>query len=104
MAESLKEKVIKGVVWDGFQKFGTMAITFVSNLILARLLVPVDFGTLGLIMAFISISNAFIDGGFTSALIQKGNPSNEDMSSVFFLNLFISLHNSTHTATDQFEL
>ena len=91
MAESLKEKVIKGVVWDGFQKFGTMAITFVSNLILARLLVPVDFGTLGLIMAFISISNAFIDGGFTSALIQKGNPSNEDMSSVFFLNLFISV-------------
>lgn len=88
--DSLKDKVVKGFFWDGFQKFGTMIIAFVSNIILARLLMPDDFGTLGLIMTFVAISNAFIDGGFASALIQKGNPSNEDLSSVFFLNLIIS--------------
>ena len=91
MTKSLKQQVVSGIIWDGFQKFGTMAITFVSNIILARLLMPEDFGTLGLIMVFIAISNAFVDSGFTDALIQKGNPTDEDYSSVFYFNLVISL-------------
>lgn len=88
---TIKNKAVKGVVWSTVQKFGSIAITFVANVILARLLTPADFGCVGMLMIFISISNTFIDGGFGSALIQKKNPTQKDYSTIFFWNLFLSV-------------
>ena len=88
---SLKQKTIKGVVWSSVQRFGTMAITFASNIILARLLSPDDYGCIGMLMIFISLSASFIDGGFGSALIQKKEPTNEDYSTIFYWNIALSL-------------
>lgn len=91
MSESLKDSVIKGMFWSAVDKFGTKIISFVTNLFLARLLLPEDFGSIGMIMIFIAISNTFIESGFGSALIQKKNPSSDDYSTVFLWNLFISV-------------
>lgn len=79
------------MLWIAFQKFGTMIISFSANIVLARVLMPSDFGTLGILMSFIAFSEIFIDGGLTSSLIQKGKPTNEDFSSVFFFNIVISV-------------
>lgn len=68
-----------------------MAITFASNIVLARLLSPSDFGCIGMLMIFISLSNTFIDGGFGSALIQKKQPTKEDYSTIFYWNIFLSI-------------
>ena len=81
---STKQKAFTGVMWSSVQRFGVMAITFVSNIILARLLSPDDYGCIGMLMIFISLSASFIDGGFGSALIQKKEPTNEDYSTIFF--------------------
>ncbi len=89
--DSLKQKTMKGVVWSSVQRFGSMAITFVSNIVLARLLSPSDFGCIGMLMIFISLSNTFIDGGFGSALIQKKEPTQHDYSTIFFWNIFLSI-------------
>lgn len=88
---SLREKTISGMLWSALQRFGVMFISFVANLILARLLLPEDFGCIGILMVFIAISNTFIDGGFGSALIQKHNPTLEDYSTVFYFNLVFSV-------------
>ena len=64
-------KVTISFVWAFIQKFGNTFLSFISNIILARLLLPEDYGAIGMIMIFIVISNTFIDGGFGSALIQK---------------------------------
>ena len=88
---SLKRKTIKGVVWSSVQRFGTMAITFASNIILARLLSPDDYGCIAMLMIFISLANTFIDGGFGSALIQKKEPTNEDYSTILYWNIALSL-------------
>ncbi|MBC5622415.1 lipopolysaccharide biosynthesis protein [Butyricimonas hominis] len=88
---SLKEKTISGMLWSALQRFGVMFISFVANLILARLLLPEDFGCIGILMVFIAISNTFIDGGFGSALIQKNNPTEEDYSTIFYFNLAFSV-------------
>lgn len=48
-----------------------MALQFIINLILARLLTPADFGAVGMLAIFIAVSSVLIDGGFASALIQK---------------------------------
>lgn len=89
--DNKKQKALTGVVWSSIQRFGVMAITFVSNIILARLLSPDDFGCIGMLMIFISLSTSFIDGGFGSALIQKKEPTNQDYSTIFYWNIFLSL-------------
>lgn len=91
MSSNLKRKAVSGMVWSSFQKFGTMGISFVSNIVLARLLSPEDYGCIGMLMIFILVANTFIDGGFGSALIQKKEPTQEDYSTIFYCNLFVSI-------------
>lgn len=91
MTEDLKSKTISGMLWSAVQRFGTMVISFIGNIILARLLTPEDFGCIGMLMVFIEVSNTFIDGGFGSAMIQKNNPTKEDCSTIFYWNLILSI-------------
>lgn len=90
MSTSLKQQTISGMLWSAVQKFGNMGISFVSNIILARMLTPDDYGCIGMLAIFITISSTFVDGGFASALIQKKVPTQKDYSTIFWWNLFIS--------------
>lgn len=91
MQENLKAKTVSGMIWSALQKFGTMGISFVSNIVLARLLTPDDYGCIGMLAIFITVSNTFVDGGFGSALIQKKEPTQKDYSTIFWWNLFLSV-------------
>ncbi|MBD5311273.1 MAG: lipopolysaccharide biosynthesis protein [Bacteroides sp.] len=86
-----KSKTFIGILWASLQRFGTMIVAFISNIILARLLTPKDFGTVGMLLFFISISQVFIDSGFGAALIQKKNTTVHDYSTIFILNIVISI-------------
>lgn len=90
MASDLKNKTISGLIWGILRTFGARLTTFVSTIVLARLLTPDDFGCIGVLSIFIMVSMAVIEGGFASALIQRENVTHEDESTVFFWNLFIS--------------
>lgn len=87
MAKSLKQKALSGVIWTSLQKYSAMFIHFISGIILARLLTPHDYGCIGMLSIFMVLAEAFIDGGFGSALIQKKRPSQEDYSTIFYWNL-----------------
>ena len=88
MAEKkLKQKAVSGMIWTALQRYSTMFIQFISGIILARLLTPHDYGCIGMLMIFMVLAEAFIDGGFGSALIQKKSPTQEDYSTIFFWNL-----------------
>ena len=89
--KGLKEKTIIGMIWSSIGKFGTMGLSFVSNLVLARLLMPEDFGCIGMLQVFIAISGILVTAGFGTALIQKKNPTHVDFSSVFYWNLAMSI-------------
>ena len=75
------------MIWTALQKYSTMLISFISGIILARLLTPYDYGCIGMLMIFMVLAEAFIDGGFGSALIQKKRPTQEDYSTIFWWNL-----------------
>lgn len=81
---SLKDKTVKGLFWSFSDLIANQGIQFILQIILARLLVPKDFGIIGIIIVFIAISQAVIDSGFNNALIRERNPSQEDYSTVFF--------------------
>ncbi len=85
--KSLKQKAASGMVWTALQKYSQMIIQFISGIILARLLTPYDYGCIGMLSIFMVLAEAFIDGGFGSALIQKKNPTQVDYSTVFWWNL-----------------
>jgi len=87
----LKSKTIKGVFWSFLEKFGSQFILLISQIVLARILEPRDFGLLGMLAIFIAVSQAFIDSGFDNALIQKKDVNQTDFSTVFFFNISIAL-------------
>lgn len=91
MADNLKQKTVNGVIWNSIGNFSVRGIQFLLMLIMARLLSPGDYGTIGLITVFLSVSQIFIDSGFGNALIRNAKATNEDLSTVFVFNIFISL-------------
>ncbi|MCQ2264057.1 MAG: oligosaccharide flippase family protein, partial [Bacteroidales bacterium] len=91
MSENLKEKTIAGMLWSSIGRFGTMLINFLSNLVLARLLMPDDFGCIAMLYVFIAVSAIFVNGGLGMALVQRKNPTHLDYTTVFYWNLSVSL-------------
>lgn len=90
MVENIKNKAVTGVVWSFVEQFAGQLIQFVISIILARILVPTDYGLIGMLGFFMAISNVFIDGGFSSALIQKQDRKDSDLNTVFYINIGIS--------------
>lgn len=88
---SLKSKAATGIAWSTFGTFSTHGISFIIGIILARLLMPADYGLIGMLAVFFAISQLFIESGFSSALIQKLDRSEADYSTIFFFNLIISI-------------
>lgn len=91
MAESLKDKTVKGIGWSAIDNVAQYIVSFVVGIILARLLSPDDYGLLGIIYIFTAISETIISGGFSNALIRKKNASEIDYSTAFTVNLGTSI-------------
>lgn len=90
-SSSLKKKTMSGLVWSFSDLIASQGIQFIIQVILARLLLPKDFGIIGMITLFIAISNSVIDSGFSNALIREKKVSQEDYSTVFYFNLIMAL-------------
>lgn len=90
-ASSLKRRSVVAMLWSGADLFMRYGVQLVVAVILARLLSPEEFGTIALLYLFTGIAGVFIDGGFSSALVQKQNMTQTDESSVFWANLGISI-------------
>lgn len=83
--------ILSSLIWKFLERGGTQGIQFILQLFLARLLTPKDYGTVALITVFIAISTVFVQSGFNTALIQKKEIDEEDISSVFYISLFIAI-------------
>lgn len=91
MENNLKAKVFSSLIWKFLERIGTQGIQFIIQLFLARLLTPKDYGTIALITIFINVAGVFVYSGFSSALIQQKEIDEEDISSVFYTSLGISI-------------
>ena len=87
---SLKSKATKGMIWNTIEKISVQGGQLVIGIVLARLLMPEDFGLIGMLSIFIGISQTFIDSGMGSGLIQKKNRTEVDFSTVFIFNFLVS--------------
>jgi teichuronic acid exporter len=88
---SLKQKTVNGLMWSFAENMANQGTNFIIGIVLARLLVPRDFGLVGMITIFIAVSQSFIDSGFSQALIRKKDCSQSDYSTVFYFNLLVGI-------------
>ncbi len=91
MSQSIRKQLKQGIAWNFIEKILMEGAQFFIGIILARLLLPSDFGLIGMLAIFIAISNVFIDGGLAKALIQKKNCQEIDYSTAFVANIALSL-------------
>lgn len=80
----------KGVYkWSAIDKVGNSIITFSGNIILARLLMPADFGLVAMVGIFVSIAYNISGCGMSDGLIHKVSPTSRDYSTVFVFNAIL---------------
>ena len=86
--KSLKAQVVFGLVWRFGERIIVQLIAFCVQIVLARILMPEDFGVVALVTVFVSISTNLAENGFGNALIQKADADELDYSSVFYFGIF----------------
>ncbi|MEZ4972113.1 MAG: lipopolysaccharide biosynthesis protein [Cyclobacteriaceae bacterium] len=84
---SLKQRALGGLAWNFAQKIALQGINFLVSILLARILLPEEFGLIGMIAIFGTIGTSLMDSGMTSSLIRSANPTQADYSTVFYINL-----------------
>lgn len=89
--ESNNKSITKGLFWKLLERFGVQGVQFVLQIILARLLDPIHYGALSIMIIFTTLANVFIQSGFNTALVQNKDVTEEDYSSVFWVTFFISI-------------
>lgn len=87
----IRKDTLSGIKWTAVERFSMQTIQFIIGIVLARILCPSDFGIVGLLTIFISLSNTLIDGGFSNALIRKLDCNEKDYSTAFFFNIALGL-------------
>ena len=84
-------KARSAVFWSALDTFLRQGVSFFISIILARLLLPEDFGTVALLAIFMGIANLFVNMGLGLALIQRQDITHTDESTVFWFNLLVAL-------------
>lgn len=77
--------------WSAIQRFGTQIISFIGNVLIARLLTPDDYGLIAMLAIFMSIAMNFTESGFADYLIRDPKSKSKEFSIVFVHNIIFGL-------------
>lgn len=78
-------------MWSAVDNVAQAGVTFVVSVVLARLLSPDDYGLIGIITIFTAVCSSIINGGFSTAIIRKKCPTDDDYNTAFIINLGLSV-------------
>ena len=88
---SLKEKAINGVKWTFVDQVGSLGISLIVGIVLARLLEPSEYGLIGMVTIFTAIATVFTDSGFGQAMVRKSDLTEEDKLTAFWFSSSMGL-------------
>lgn len=89
--ENKGNSIITNVIWKFAERILAQVISLIVSIVLARILLPEDYGAIAMVTVFITIANVFVTEGIPNSLIQKKNTDDFDYSSVFVFNLCLSI-------------
>ena len=79
--------VASGVAWAFGERIVAQSISFVVSILLARMLLPEDYGAVSLVLVFINLANVFVSNGLGESLVQKADATALDFSTIFYCGL-----------------
>jgi len=82
----LRDSIISGIVWKSVNQMLLLAVQLGVMVVLARLLTPRDYGLVGMVTAITGFAAIFVDLGLTTAIIQKQDTTQVEMSTAFWTN------------------
>ena len=88
---SQSKSVVKALIWKFAERCGAQISSFVVSMVLARILMPEEYGILSVLLIFITLSQVVVQSGLGTALIQKKDVDNRDYSSVFYVSIALSV-------------
>lgn len=91
MAITLKQKTFHGIIWSAIERFSVQGIQFIIMIVMARVLMPSDYGMIGMLSIFMALGQTIIDSGFSNALIRKLDRNESDYSTVFYFNIIVGI-------------
>lgn len=91
MSQADNKSIFSNFIWRFAERSGAQLVTVIVSIVLARLLLPEDYGTIALVTVFTTIMQVFVDSGLGTALIQKKDADDLDFSSVFFFNFAVCI-------------
>jgi PST family polysaccharide transporter len=89
--ENIKAKSIKGGINTTSSQVISFSLNLISTFILARILLPEDFGLIGMVTAFTGFANVIKDVGLSTAVIQKEKITHKEISNLFWINILICI-------------
>ena len=91
MDTELRNKIVTGIGWKFGERIIAQGISFCISIVLARLLTPEEYGTIALVLIFITIANVFVSDGLGAGLIQRRDSGDLEFSTMFFCSLFLGI-------------
>lgn len=88
---NLRQKAAKGIVWSIIQKWGREAVSFLTFVILSRLLAPEAFGLVALASVFTVFVEVFLDQGFGAAIVQRADLEPEHLDTAFWITVLTGI-------------
>lgn len=89
--EELKKKAALGFAYKFAERVGAQGINFIVQIILARLLMPEEYGIIALVTVFITVCDVFVTYGFGNSLIVNKNSDSLDFSTCFYFGTILSI-------------
>lgn len=89
--DGLKSQTVSSLIWKLLERGGNQIIQLAVQIVLARILIPEDFGALAIMLVFVNIGNAIVQSGLNTAIVQAPEIDEGDCSTVFWMSFVISI-------------
>jgi polysaccharide biosynthesis protein len=89
--DGLKSQTVSSLIWKLLERGGNQIIQLAVQVVLARILIPEDFGALAIMLVFVNIGNAIVQSGLNTAIVQAPEIDEGDCSTVFWMSFVISI-------------
>ena len=86
--KNLKQKTLSGFIYKFAERGAAQGISFIVQIILARILMPEEFGTIALLTVLMTVLDVFVTYGFGNSLVVNKKSDDLDFSTCFFFGLF----------------
>lgn len=80
----------RGMIWRFLERCSSQVVSFIVSIVLARLLLPEQYGLIAITMIFVALSEVFVTSGLGTALIQKSEYDEIEFSTMFWASVTFS--------------